>query len=76
MLVPGKPYNLVKCLRVRPEPTRVKHLSGPLKGRLLTRVKHLSGVPLQGRFLALPTNTKPGWKGLPGTSTIAYYGNT
>jgi hypothetical protein len=28
-------------------------------------VKHLSGAPLLVRFLALPTNIRPGWKGLP-----------
>jgi hypothetical protein len=26
-----------------------------------------------GRLLALPKNTKLGWKGLPGTHTVAYY---
>jgi hypothetical protein len=26
-------------------------------------------------FLALPTNTRLGWKGLPGTNTLAYYEN-
>jgi len=25
---------------------------------------------------ALPANTRLGWKGLPGTNTLAYYGNT
>jgi len=24
-------------------------------------------------LLALPTNTRLGWKGLPGTNTLAYY---
>jgi hypothetical protein len=28
-----------------------------------------------GRLLALPTNIRLGWKGLPGTSTLAYYEN-
>jgi hypothetical protein len=28
-----------------------------------TQVKYLSGAPLYGRFLALPTNNKLGWKG-------------
>ncbi len=32
-------------------------------------VKHLSDAPLQ----ALPANIKLGWKGLPGTNTLAYY---
>jgi hypothetical protein len=39
-----------------------------------TRVKHLSGAPLQGRPLALPTKIRQGWKGLPRTNTLAYYG--
>jgi hypothetical protein len=38
-------------------------------------VRHLSGAPLNGRLLALPTNTKLGWKGFPETNTLAYYGN-
>ncbi len=29
----------------------------------------------QGRLLASPTNTTLGWKGLPGTNTLAYYEN-
>ncbi len=40
-----------------------------------TRVKHLSGALLWGRLLVLPTNTRLGWKGLPGKNTLAYYGN-
>jgi hypothetical protein len=36
------------------------------------RVRHLSGVPLKGRLLALPTNIKLGWKSLPGTNDLAY----
>jgi hypothetical protein len=39
-------------------------------------VKNLSGAPLYGKFLALPTNTRLGWKGLPGTNTLAYYRNS
>jgi hypothetical protein len=34
-----------------------------------THVKHLSGAPLKGRLLALPTNNRLGWKGLPGENT-------
>ncbi len=34
-----------------------------------TRLKHLSGAPLQGRLLALPTNTRLCWIGLPGINT-------
>jgi hypothetical protein len=30
-----------------------------------------SGAPLEGRLLALPTNIRLGWKGLPGT--LAYF---
>jgi hypothetical protein len=36
-------------------------------------VKHLSSAPLKGRPLALTTNIRLGWKGLPGTNTPAYY---
>ncbi len=36
-----------------------------------------SGVPERGvhmgRLLAVPTNTRLGWKGLPGTNTLAYF---
>jgi hypothetical protein len=38
-------------------------------------VKHLSGAPLYGRPLALPTNNRLGWKGLPRTNTLAYCEN-
>ncbi len=38
-------------------------------------MKNLSGAPLLGRLLALPTNTRIGLKGLSGTNTLAYYGN-
>ncbi len=34
-------------------------------------MKHLSGATL----LALPTNIRLGWKGLPGTNTPAFYKN-
>jgi hypothetical protein len=34
-----------------------------------------SGAPLYGRFMASPTNIRLGWKGLPGTNTLAYYEN-
>jgi hypothetical protein len=33
-------------------------------------MKHLSGAPLYGRLLALPTNIRLGWKGSPGTNTL------
>jgi hypothetical protein len=33
----------------------------------------LSGAPLLGRFQALPTNIRLGWKSLPGTNTLADY---
>jgi len=36
----------------------------------------LSVAPLYGRLLALPIDTRLGWKGLPGTNTLAYYGNS
>jgi hypothetical protein len=51
---------IVQCLQVRQEPTKVKHLSG---------------APLWGRRLALHTNNRIGWKGLPGANTLAYYAN-
>jgi hypothetical protein len=35
-------------------------------------VKHLSGAPLKGRLLALPTNNVLGWKGLQGANALAY----
>jgi hypothetical protein len=34
------------------------------------------GAPLQGRLLALPTNIRLGWKGLPGTNALAYFENS
>ncbi len=37
-------------------------------------VEYLSSAPLEGRLLALPTNTRLGWKSLPGTKALAYYG--
>ncbi len=36
-------------------------------------MKQLSGAPIQGGLLALPTNFRLDWKGLPGT--LAYYEN-
>jgi len=33
----------------------------------------LSDVPLYSRLLALPTNIRLGWRGLPGTNALAYY---
>ncbi len=38
-----------------------------------TRVKHLSGTPLQDGLLALPASIRLGWKSLPRTNTLAYY---
>jgi len=32
-------------------------------------------VPLEGRLLASATNIRLGWRGLPGTNTLAYYEN-
>jgi hypothetical protein len=32
----------------------------------------LSSAPLEGRLLALPTNIRPGWKGLRERNTAAY----
>ncbi len=36
-------------------------------------MKHLSGVPLKGRLLTLPSNTRLGWKSLQGRNTPAYW---
>ncbi len=36
-------------------------------------MKQLSGAPLYGRLLALPTNNRLGWKGLSGANTVAYH---
>ncbi len=36
-------------------------------------MKHPSSAPLYGRLLALPTNIRLGWKGLPGKNALAYY---
>jgi hypothetical protein len=32
-----------------------------------------NGVPLLGRFLALPAKIRQGWKGLLETNTLAYF---
>jgi len=53
--------SLVYCVQVRPKPTQVNHLSGAL---------------LKVRLLALTTNIRLGWKGLPGAYTLAYYENS
>ncbi len=39
-------------------------------------MKHLSGAPLNGKLLALPTNIRLDWKGLPFANAIAYYENS
>ncbi len=36
-------------------------------------MKQLSDAPLKGRLLALPTNIRLGWKGLPEINALAYY---
>jgi hypothetical protein len=36
-------------------------------------VEHLKGASL-GLAPALPANARRGWKGFPGTNTLAYYG--
>jgi hypothetical protein len=50
--------SIVLCLQVRLKPTRVKCLSG---------------AHLQGRLLALPTNSRLGWKGLTLSNALTYY---
>ncbi len=52
--------SLVYCLWVRPG-------AHP-------RVEHLKCSSLR-KALALPANIRLGWKGLPGTNTLAYYEN-
>ncbi len=39
-------------------------------------MKHISDAPLQARLLALPTNIRLDWKGLPGPNTLADYENS
>jgi hypothetical protein len=41
----------------------------------LTRVKHLQVLYSKFKLLASPENTRLGWKGFPGTNTLAYYEN-
>jgi hypothetical protein len=41
-------------------------------GKPYPRVEHMKGASLAP---ALPTNIRLGLKGLPGTNTLAYYGN-
>ncbi len=36
-------------------------------------MEYLSDGPLLDYLLALPQNIKPGWKGLSGTNTLAYF---
>jgi len=40
-----------------------------------THVKHISGAPIKGRLLALSTNNRQDWKGLPGANPVAYFEN-
>ncbi len=61
MFVPDKPFQPTPIFAIKPEPSRVRHISGD---------------PLYDRLLALPTNIRLGWKGLPGTNTLAYYENS
>jgi hypothetical protein len=56
---------------------KIESLGKPFQGILRVRtvptpVKPLSGDPLGGRLMALPTSIRLGWKGLPGTNTLAY----
>ncbi len=50
-----------------PSPSRITRASP-------TQLKHLSRAPLYGRLLASPTNIRLGWRGVPRTNTLAYYG--
>jgi hypothetical protein len=38
-------------------------------------MRHLSVASFYGKLLALHTNIRKGWKGLPRTNTLAYYEN-
>jgi len=38
-----------------------------------TQVEHLKDAPLSGKLLALPTDIRLSWKGLPGINSLAYY---
>ncbi len=71
MFVPGKPFQLSLMFvgKTRSLPYRGAPESLPKP----TQVKHLSGAPLYGNLLALPTNIRLGWKGLSGTNALAYY---
>jgi hypothetical protein len=53
--VSGKPIQL-SLMFARPEPNRVKHLTG---------------APAWGELLVLPTNIRLGWKCLPGKNALA-----
>jgi hypothetical protein len=39
------------------------------------RVEHLKGSSIR-QVPALPTNIRPGWKGLPGTNTLTYWAHS
>jgi hypothetical protein len=80
VFAPGKPFQSSLMFAGKAVAYPSEHLSDapPLapglihKHRLerLARSKHSS---LLRRRLALPTNIRPGWKGLPGANTLAYY---
>ncbi len=52
----SKPYSFISFLQIRLEPNWVEHLSG---------------APLYGNPLALPTNIRLGFKGLLGAKIVA-----
>ncbi len=60
MFVPGKPF----------QPSQ---MFVGIAGAYL--VEEPSGASLLGRLQASSTNIRLGWKGLPGTNTLAYYDN-
>jgi hypothetical protein len=64
----SNPATRTLCVRERETETERER-----KRKTKTRVKPLSGAPLWGRLLALLTNVRLGWKGLPGTNTLVYY---
>jgi hypothetical protein len=60
VFVPGKLFQPSLIFAGRPEPNRVKYLSG---------------ASLSGRLLASHTKIRLSQKGLPRTNTLAYYKN-
>ncbi len=84
MFVPGNPFPpsiilMSKAGAYLSKATIGAHIySGltPLSAHMtLSWRDQLKGAPL-GQALALPANTRRGWKGLPGPKTLSYYKNS